>query len=701
MQAFSSFLSDLSARAKKRGFWFQAGVAALGFLQVSNCTSVKRSELKPATPMLEPPRQELEVASKDAALAIQARDILDKRCVGCHGCYDAPCQLKLTSPEGVERGATKLTVYDGTRVRAVPPSRLGIDAHGVAAWRQFGFHSVLGVPKEHPAGSPILRRMLDLKQKHPLPAGIYLPPGMEVGIDREHICPNWEEMETFEREHPMWGMPYALPGLSEKPVQGPVYYRLIERDETVLAKTHLRYRIGAKRLARWSQLFAKVSPTKGQAVAKEPDRRSNPFRSFASIPMGARYKFLLDDAGFFLGGFIKGPVCRGKTALNVIQDRFWVFFLNPDSQVSEGMSRFLQEVHDDLNLPAEDGSQNSLMRWVEYAARHERYLDKKREFVELEGKRVDRPDTPLWRGDGDNPNAALTVFRHHDSATVVQGLVGKGPKTAWLLTYAELERIHYLLVAGFDVFGNIGHQVNTRLYMDFLRMEGEYNFLLLVGRRQREALVNWWYQDVGGIKEYWIEEHLKKTQLQAPWVKEGISTQAQVYAKLKEALRSVDVGDRYNLSSPPQNPTDQSLAKIDTVPAAAATHFPEFTLLLVQDEQAQLYSILRETAFANVARLLLDKERRRPAKDKLSVFQGVLGAYPNAILEVKKDQLPELLEAMRSTTSESDYAKVLSRFGVRRTNPRFWAVSDQIHETYAKLDPLEYGRLDYNRLENR
>jgi Fatty acid cis/trans isomerase (CTI) len=36
----------------------------------------------------------------------------------------------------------------------------------------------------------------------------------------------------------------------------------------------------------------------------------------------------------------------------------------------------------------------------------------------------------LWDGDGTNANAALTVFRHFDSATVVKGLVGRAPKSA-------------------------------------------------------------------------------------------------------------------------------------------------------------------------------------------------------------------------------------------------------------------------------
>ncbi|CAG22542.1 hypothetical protein PBPRB0669 [Photobacterium profundum SS9] len=46
------------------------------------------------------------------------------------------------------------------------------------------------------------------------------------------------------------------------------------------------------------------------------------------------------------------------------------------------------------------------------------------------------------------------VFRHFDSASMVKGLIGVQPKTAWIIDYSLLERIHYLLVAGFDVYGD-------------------------------------------------------------------------------------------------------------------------------------------------------------------------------------------------------------------------------------------------------
>ena len=95
-------------------------------------------------------------------------------------------------------------------------------------------------------------------------------------------------------------------------------------------------------------------------------------------------------------------------------------------------------------------------------------------------------------GDGTNRNAGLTVFRHFDSATVVQGFVGGSPETAWIVGYPLLERIHYLLVAGYDVYGRVGHQLTTRLYMDFLRMEGESNFLALLPMASRDGVRDQW-----------------------------------------------------------------------------------------------------------------------------------------------------------------------------------------------------------------
>lgn len=51
--------------------------------------------------------------------------------------------------------------------------------------------------------------------------------------------------------------------------------------------------------------------------------------------------------------FIKGPVCRGQLALNVINDRFWVFFLDPEKADLPEVNELYRSQVDNLKLPAE------------------------------------------------------------------------------------------------------------------------------------------------------------------------------------------------------------------------------------------------------------------------------------------------------------------------------------------------------------
>ena len=83
------------------------------------------------------------VFADDAAIDYgnDIQPLFDYYCVACHACFDAPCQLDLTHPAGVGRGASKLPVYDGTRLEAAQPTRLFIDARGEQAMARAGLFS--------------------------------------------------------------------------------------------------------------------------------------------------------------------------------------------------------------------------------------------------------------------------------------------------------------------------------------------------------------------------------------------------------------------------------------------------------------------------------------------------------------------------------------------------------------------------------
>ena len=149
----------------------------------------------------------------------QVRPVLERRCVVCHGCADAPCLLKLSSYEGIDRGANKVRVYNGARLTGIPPTRLFIDAHSTAEWRNMGFHAVLAEDAstaEQQLEESVLYQLLRLKKLNPQPRVGMLPDSMDVSLNREQVCTTRDKFDKYAEDHPGWGMPYAMPNLRDE-----------------------------------------------------------------------------------------------------------------------------------------------------------------------------------------------------------------------------------------------------------------------------------------------------------------------------------------------------------------------------------------------------------------------------------------------------------------------------------------------------
>ena len=117
----------------------------LVFLLITGCASIVYKAINyeslygPSAPkqrVMTPEQATLYREEHEVSFYKDIKPILDSRCVSCHGCYDAPCQLKLGSIEGLDRGATKQLVYDSTRLTAADPTRLFIDATDTEGWRK-------------------------------------------------------------------------------------------------------------------------------------------------------------------------------------------------------------------------------------------------------------------------------------------------------------------------------------------------------------------------------------------------------------------------------------------------------------------------------------------------------------------------------------------------------------------------------------
>ncbi|MFT5807432.1 MAG: hypothetical protein ACI9LG_001725 [Moritella dasanensis] len=499
----------------------------------------------------------------------------------------------------------------------------------------------------------------------------------------------------------------------DDPKTARVYYRLQRERETILAKTHLPYALNPARMIIFKEIFEQPQYDVKSLPSYKPAVASNPFITFEAIPSQSRYKFMLQEAQNTIMGFIKGPVCRGQIAVNVIDDHFWVFFVTREAQAGLNSDNFLSQQKNHLRLPAESESNAAaVVTWYQYSQAQKAYFEAKKCKVNQLFDQDALLDLHLvWNGSNltennqtphGNDNAALTIFRHLDSATVVKGLVGQQPKTAWLIDYPLLERIHYLLVAGFDVYGNVGHQLNTRLYMDFLRMEAGFNFLNRLPKNSRQQEHDYWYRDEGiNLKQY-LEgsEHFIAKDSNIDY--QTKDHKAELFSLLKTHLADV-LPNQFALQQP--STPAQEVALMQVLMALVGTpvnQLPETAVLLVNNgDDKRVYTLLKNVAHSNMPSLLDEESNLLPAEDSLTVVSGIIGDYPSVYLTVDSAQLPTFVARLAAMKTGEDYTAWLDDYGVRRSDPRFWPHSDTIQALNQQLQPINAGLLDYNRLQNR
>jgi hypothetical protein len=412
--------------------------------------------------------------------------------------------------------------------------------------------------------------------------------------------------------------------------------------------------------------------------------------------------------------FIHGPVCKGQIALNVIDDHFWVMFLDPDHDLSVQYPGFLKMNSDLLRMPIEKGSNLRLFSAVtdEHRKAAVEFCRVRQDFyTSLNYAGLDYDS--IWKGNRAADAPVLTIYRHFDSASVHKGVLGNLPKTLWVIDYPLFERIYYALVAGFDIYGNAGHQLAIRLYMDRLRIEGESYFLDFLPQEKRQQMMDFWYLKVDPERIGYYPSALPAgipfatAEPKREFVEHVVNKHLLPETGIKfDPINYLPAGADYP-PLPKKYETREDYLRAFTALSRPGTPF--FSLfneynanlaylrIRVKNGKDIAGTIVVNRWHDNVAFLVKEDARLDPTKDSADFIPGLIGSYPNYFVDVREEDLPDFFDLLANFKKTPEDLARLARYGVIRSDERLWESYDWFQQRFNEDEPVRGGLFDLNR----
>jgi hypothetical protein len=513
--------------------------------------------------------------------------------------------------------------------------------------------------------------------------------------------------------------PIATRRPTDDPGPAPWFYCFYKDPAVIVYKNHLPYELSTQKLSWIKKNFSSPSWKASKMPSYSAETAANPLLAFEDIPVISRHRFLLENAEYEVMTFIKGPVCNGSFAVNVIQEQFFVFFTQPETDLMVLDTEYGNLVkHEELlpgGLGTNPGTSKILTGYYDILKHRSGARLLKAQHLQKtfpQGMGLGN----IWNGDGNNSNAILTVFRHLDNAKVVKGAKGDLSKTIFVLDYSVFERLVYNLVINFDVFDNVTHQTLTRLYMDLLRMDAEDNFLQFLPSAERLKLKESWYK--GWLTEWKLdlldENKFAKIPAKIKFAP-GIDTKKQMvekilFERMNKKVRGENDGVNWRALNADKklNSLETELRKIASLSKERdkvefSQFFDHLSVLIVreQDDTYKTYSIIHNQEHTNVSWILNEDGRMAASEDTLTLLPGVLGAYPNEIFYVDRKDVSTMVEEILLIRSGKHYESFIAKYGVNRMDPKMWMASDLLHSELSRLQPIEAGILDLSRYSLR
>ncbi len=504
-----------------------------------------------------------------------------------------------------------------------------------------------------------------------------------------------------------------------------VYYRFVKEQGVVELATHALFRVNTAKLEVLGEVFFKTDWN----VDSPPLYSHNPFEWFHKIPVEARAWFMREHTRMLYQSYARGPICFTRTATYGGADNFVTFWLKPEVdptvQVPDlGLGNYEYFYRKSHSLELKE-IENVVTNWGvhRYKAAFEKTLrdvlgarDQNKGGLSLDD---------IWMGGPNkNPNAWTHSLRHDTSTqffTSKRSTLPGRPQSAWVLTYANFERIFYNAAVHFKYFGSLLHQMQTFHWQSTVRTESEDLFISLLRDPKMRMKVR------GNYTSKFTSPFLKLNRyypqgrtahIPIEWRKrEHLFDDGELMKELHKRMGPEITGEKDRLNNwpeddlpqkivPGKNSQEQFESGLRTLtgrPGGFVRHLPQVShLIFVEEGKRKLYTLIvdrahKEHKFVVTGNLSLS---RLPHLDTLKVVPGLMGAFSYLILIVDHKRAGDFLQGVAKVSKPKHWQELAKQFKVSRNAPQIWDEFDWLNRWQAENLGAEAGILSLRHYDS-
>jgi hypothetical protein len=250
--------------------------------------------------------------------------------------------------------------------------------------------------------------------------------------------------------------------------------------------------------------------------------------------------------------------------------------------------------------------------------------------------------------------------------------------------------------------------------MDFLRIEGEINFLSYLPAKIREPMFKSWY-----IGDTEIQRESRKLMNRGTKVRyKTTNPKNELIEKVVKShiLKSTKIHfDPINYFSygekPPKMPKSfrthqdyiQGVRSLTAPGTGFVKHFTDHGANLLHlriifpNGKSRVNTLVVNRWHDNVNSLFGEESRLDSSKDTIDIVRGSIGSYPNLFAVVRHNELADFFDLIANFDGSDIYMKKIEKYFISRSHPKFWETFDWFQRDFEKSEPLEAGLYDLNR----